>query len=311
MKVLFVIVLSVVLTACQSLRSSPPEWWTSPVADSEQWIYGAGEGYDLKQANQQALANIAGKLKTEISSSLSRRTQETNSALDDYVDRQLTSSVATVSLSHYETLNTAVIENKTLTLIRVDRAALAKEWLRQYDAIAGDVQSLLGNQQTSPFLWWLEAKGMIAKARSGDQLAALWSGVMSRAKTSQLESTLHAAIDKRKPSVQLIGDQSGINQIIRSALLEDGLRIGRCRACDVTIKYSTQFGTELLFGQSVVTMTFSGVLTDREGEVSASRWNVRASSMSGPVIGKKATLVMASEKINSEGLWKVFGIETE
>ena len=131
MRVVVAFALGLLLTACQSLKETTPDWWTSPMADSEQWIYGAGEGYGLTQANQQALANIAGKLKTEISSSLSHRTQETTVALDEYADRQLKSTVATVSLSHYETLKTAVFEGRTLTLVRVDRTALAKEWLRE------------------------------------------------------------------------------------------------------------------------------------------------------------------------------------
>ncbi|WP_133012111.1 LPP20 family lipoprotein [Marinomonas flavescens] len=310
MRFFLFLALSLLLTACQSMKESAPDWWTSPQADSEQWIYGAGEGYNLSQATQQALANIAGKLKTEISASLSRRTQETNVAMDDYVDRQLKSSVATVSLSHYETLKTAVSGNNTLTLIRVDRAALAKEWSRQYDSISGDVRGLLSDKQDNPFQWWLKAKALIPVARTGDQLAVFWSGLMNQTKNSHLEDEINFAIAKRKPSVQLIGSQTTINQAIQSSLLDEGLRIGRCRTCDITIKYSTHFNTDTLFGQSVVNMIFAGTLTDRDGEVSSARWNLRASSASGASVGKKATLIMAVQKVKSEGLWKAFGMET-
>ncbi|REG85889.1 LPP20 family lipoprotein [Marinomonas pollencensis] len=310
MRVIAILALGLLLTACQTLQPTTPDWWTSPMADSEQWIYGAGEGYSLTQANQQALANIAGKLKTEISASLSHRTQETTMALDEYADRQLKSTVATVSLSHYETLKTAIFEGKTLTLVRVDRAALAKEWLRQYDATANDVQRIIRNKSDNPFQWWLTAKALVADARSADQLAVMWSGLMSQEKTSHLEDQLNATIDKRKPSVRLSGTQSSINQAIRSSLLEDGLRLGQCRFCDVTLKYQTQFSSDTLFGQNVVNMTFVGTLTDRDGEVSTTRWQVRASSASGASAGKKATQILAVQKLKREGLWKAFGMET-
>ncbi|MGB3599347.1 MAG: LPP20 family lipoprotein [Marinomonas sp.] len=310
MRVFVFFALGLLLTACQSIKETTPDWWTSPVADSEQWIYGAGEGYNLTQANQQALANVAGKLKTEISSSLSHRTQETTQALDEYADRQLNSTVATVSLSHYETIKTAVLGTKTLTLVRVNRAALAKEWLRQYNATASDVHAVMADTRENRFQWWLKAKALIPDARSADQLAVLWSGLMNQEKASHLEDQLSAVIDKRKPSVELKGPESSINQAIRASLLDDGLRLGRCRVCDVTIRYGTQFSSDTLFGQSVVNMTFLGSLTDRDGEVSSARWQVRASSASGASVGKKATLVLAVQKLKREGLWKAFGMET-
>lgn len=314
MKSVLVLFLSLTLIACETLTGSDdrlPEWWTSPIEDSTEWLYGLGEGETLNAANQQALVNVAGKLQTKISGSLSRRTQETTVSADDYIDRKMSSEIERVSLSHFETLKIETLFHRVLTLVRVDRQALADDWLRQYQSIEADIQALLSDKQKSRFQWWMTARYLKPNALEGDRLAALISSLTSTEKVSSLTHRLEQAMNENKPTVTIKGDQSNLNQVITSELLAQGLRVSGCRRCDLIIQYNTNFSSNVLFGESVVKMDFSGTLTDGSGDFSSNHWSTSASSVSGLGVGKKATLSIAVQKIKGEGLWKVFGMETK
>lgn len=315
MKFACLLVLSVFLVACQSLTgktSSIPEWWSAPQEDTSEWLFGLGEGRTLNAANQQALANVAGKLQTNISGSLSSRTQETNISSSNYVDRRMSSEIEKVSLSNFETLKTESISGKVFTLIRVDKQALSDTWLRQYQTIENDFNSLAAKDKTKRFQWWLSAQAFKTKAAEGDRLASLISGLTETPKSSNLTQKLQLLIEKNTPSVKLSGSHPEIDRVIQSDLLAQGLRLGSCsRDCDLAIQYKTSFSSSTLFGESVVKMSFSGTLTDVSGDFSSSHWSVNASSVSGMAAGKKGTLSIATQRIKSEGLWQSFGMETK
>ncbi|MBR7889953.1 LPP20 family lipoprotein [Marinomonas sp. A79] len=314
MKIIPVLIFSIFLAACQSLGSkkeSIPEWWTTPSEDTSEWLYGFGEGRTLNVANQQALANVAGKLKTTISGSLSRRTQETNASASDYIDRQMSSEIQKVSLGHFETVRTETLSGRVLTSIRVDKKALIDAWLRQYQAIQNDLDTLLADKQKSRFQWWVAADAFSVRALEGDNLASLISGLTETEMPSNLVYQLNQAINLRAPTVMVKGPQADINRAIVSDLLSQGLRVGNCSKCDLTIEYDTTFSSLVLFGQSVVKMNFSGSLIDERGSVSSNHWVLSASSVSGMESGKKGSIFMAVQKIKSEGLWKAFGMETK
>ncbi|SHG88467.1 LPP20 lipoprotein [Marinomonas polaris DSM 16579] len=311
---LILVFLTLLLSACQSipgLEPSMPDWWVSPPEDSAKWLYGLGEGPNLNAANQQALSNIAGKLQTKISSSLSRRTQETTVSSSDYIDRQLSSEIEKVSLSHFETLKTETLSHRVMTLVRVDKEALANDWSRQLQVIENDLEKILSDKQSGRFAWWMGARSFTFRAAEGDRLASLISGLTGVDQGAQFSQQLSNAISKNKPSVIIKGDQTVINRAITAELLSQELRVGGCKKCDLVINYDTKFSSKVLFGESIVKMDFSGTLTDNSGDISSDHWSISASSVSGLDVGKKATLSMAVQKIKGEGLWKIFGMETK
>lgn len=314
MKTLCILLISFCLVACQSLgggKESIPEWWTSPAEDSSEWLYGFGEGRTLNIANQQALANVAGKLKTTISGSLSRRTQETNASASDYIDRKMSSEIQKISLGHFETVKTETLSGRVLTSIRVDKKALVDAWLRQYQTIQNELEAVISDKQKSRFQWWFAADAFSARALEGDNLASLISGLTETDMPGNLVYQLEQAINLRTPTVTVKGPQADINRAITSDLLSKGLRVGNCSKCDLTIEYDTTFSSLALFGESVVKMNFSGSLIDDRGGVSSNHWALSASSVSGMESGKKGSIYMAVQKIKSEGLWKAFGMETK
>ncbi|WP_338068570.1 ETEC_3214 domain-containing protein [Marinomonas flavescens] len=92
---------------------------------------------------------------------------------------------------------------------------------------------------------------------TSDQLVVFWFGLIGQEKTRYFVNQLNVVIDRRKPSVQLKGSESCINQVIRVSLLDESLRLSVCCVCDVTIQCSAQFSSDNLFGQSVVNMAFA------------------------------------------------------
>ncbi|WP_417537542.1 LPP20 family lipoprotein [Marinomonas sp.] len=306
--------IALMLSACQSFpgfEPSMPDWWVSPPEDNSKWLYGLGEGAHLNAANQQALSNIAGKLQTTISASLSRRTQETTISTSDYIDRQLSSEIEKVSLSHFEIVKTDTISDRVMVLVRVDKDALVNNWSRQLNTIENELAKLLANQQISRFQWWVATRHFVSRAEEGDKLASLISGLTSKNITPYLAQKLRHATSQHPLSVKIKGDRTLINRALIADLLSQGLRVDDCKKCDLIIDYDTQFSSSVLFGENIVKMDFVGTLTDGSGVVSSSHWKVSAASVSGLDVGKNATQSMAVQKIKGEGLWKVFGMETK
>lgn len=313
MKLLIIAALSLFLCACQSNPQQAfamPDWWSAPPEDSAANLYGVGEGYDLNSAVHQALANVAGKLRTNISASFSQRTQESNVAEDNYVDRKLSADTENVSLSHYETLKTANIDGRVAVLVRIDKQALADDWRRQYQQIERKINDIVLTKNHS-FMWWLQAKSSLKDATHGDQIAYWLSSLTESEVHSELQKTLSKIIKVHNPSVSFRGDHPILNRSISDVLLASGLRNDGCLSCDMKIRYRTEFSTQTLFGEDVIKLDFFGSLEDREGHKYSSHWSVNASSVSGLEGGKQATLSIAAQKIKDEGLWKSFGIATK
>lgn len=307
--------LCVLLVACQSTsshrQSDLPSWWTSPPTDSSQWLYGLGEGPTLEQANQQALANLAGKFRTTINSSLSRHTQSTYQHTIDRIERDITSNISDISLSNYETLQTQVSDQNILVLVRVNKISLANDWLSQYRTIQRAIQKTLEPDTKNLFQWWLKAQSMKSQALEGDQLAELYSTLTNTQKSSRLLNQLNQTLLQNKPMAAVKGDVPEISDTISQELVNQGINVGSCRPCDLTVSYKTYSTSEKLFGENVVQLRFEGDLKDRNYVFSSRSWNVSASSIQGSQAGIEATRFIAIEKIKGEGLWKTFGIEAK
>ncbi|MED5523655.1 MAG: LPP20 family lipoprotein [Pseudomonadota bacterium] len=310
---LYAFLLVILLASCQTTTKQPvslPSWWQTPPADSAAWIYGLGEGSQLALAQQQALANIAGKLQTQLTASLARRTQETNAQASDYVDRDLKSNTAQITLSHFETVNTAQLPTSVIVLVKVDRERLTQQWQQQYDDAASQLTSAMAvSAKHLSFQQWLDAYNLKDTARKADRLATFISSLSGQKRDSKWQVQLQHYLVKHPLSARIDGNNTLLNQSINRILVNQGVRPGRCNPCSLVASYSVSSHQNFIFNENVVTLTFHGRLTDSQGVVSENEWTVNGSSVSSKAIAERIALELAQRRIEDEGLWKAFGME--
>lgn len=303
----------VLLNGCALLAHTLPDWWQTPPNDSQQWLYGLGEGTTLDIARQQALANIAGKLQTQLSAQLSVRTQETNAAADQYADRQLRTSVTDVNLSHYQIRQTDTDpqQHRTRVLLRLDRAALAATWQRQAQNLLAQLDTA---QQRKPgetnFRWWLRARQAQETAIHADALAVLRSLLTEQNIAADQQQRLQQTIAAIPMTINVTGNNTQIKQQLTNVLNAMGLQPGHCERCQLSVWYETRISDSKLFDEQVATLTFHGKLLDRKGVVAETRWTVQGSSISDRNIAHKAASTIAAQKIKNEGLFTAFGLSS-
>ena len=306
------LVFCLIVAGCQSNpvnNDAQPNWWLSPPQDNEQWLYGLGEGYSLEAANQQALANLAGKLRTNISTTLSRRTQETNYAADDLIDRQVSSKIAEIPLSNYETFKTKTLNNTTITIVRVNKQSLANDWLRQHKAISEEIKNASSSISSNRFKWWIETKSLMKEAIEADHLAEFYTALSGEEIKSTLTKELANILQNKKPSAFIKGKDNAINREIRSQLISEGIQVNKCNKCDLTLSYKMTYSSEVLFGENISKLSFSSFIINDGDVVTSNLWQFKASSVQDSKASRKATAYMALQKIKKEGLWKTFGME--
>ncbi|MFM2480988.1 hypothetical protein [Celerinatantimonas sp. YJH-8] len=305
----------VVLSGCSSLFSAKiPDWWTHTPVDSEQWMYGVGEGANADIAQQQALTYIAGKLKTRVSSQLSVKTTETNTYYAQYAERNIRSSIQNTDLSHFQIQERVVDSSAHITrvLIRLDRQALAQAWRNQYQELSQKVtQARQREAAQSLFAWWMNARATLPVAQQADVLALQLGALLNRKSTSNLWTDLQQLIRQTPIQVGVDGDNSAISQQVTDLLNQQELRVVRCSSCDLKLSYHTKVDYQKIFDQQVATLEFYGELKDAHGLVSQQHWIVQGSSITNTSFAYKAASAKAAEYIQKHGLWKSFGLDQD
>ncbi|MBM7456971.1 hypothetical protein HNR62_002873 [Oceanisphaera litoralis] len=318
MRLLIAMLLSAGLLGCATTSSntpaySAPDWWLNPPLDSQDALYGSGEGFSLEQARQAALNNIAGKLSTQISSSLSRHSQQVNARSSDTVDRQVRSYVAQINLSNFERLKTEQLDKRVFVLIKVDRLALIRRWQEELRQQRMQVEQVLADSRSrSRFTWWLKANSLIGLAKKADDTSLLLLALTpDKSETADLQEKLHRAIQdgSQKISTRIRGDRPSLTDSIKVQVTNEGLSYDDCRrSCDLELRYRTDIRYLNVFDETVAKLQFHGQVFDTKGELSEVRWEISGASISGPEGAKRSVIALAKNKIEEEGIWSAFAV---
>lgn len=117
-------------------NSDLPDWVETPPTDNASAIYGIGTGPDLDSAKKQALADVAGKLSTRISSEIKIYQKMVNGKVDDSFQSTVSASTEGIELSHYQVEHSARINDEFWVLLAVslpEFIALKKQQLLEVD----------------------------------------------------------------------------------------------------------------------------------------------------------------------------------
>lgn len=307
------LVFAILLGGCSMMETSShqslPAWWVNAPRDNATWLYGLGEGQNLHQARQQALATIAGKLTTKVSSQLRVRNIETTHNYTQYVDRNTQSIVEDVNLSHYQVASTVSSPKITRVLVKLNRVQLAQSWKTQYQqwvhTLAKQSQHISGQ---SIFRWWLTARSLLPLAAKIDRQALLYQALTGQTLVHDHRVQLETTIAHIPLTVRVQGQNDTLRQHIIDSLSQMGLTAQSCNVCQLVISFKPQFTDEKIFDQQVATLDFYGQLRDQTGIVSKNHWVVQGASITSKAYAQRAAAIQGVQQMKKMGLWKSFGL---
>ncbi|NWN91963.1 LPP20 family lipoprotein [Marinobacter adhaerens] len=324
---LIIFLLSFVLTGCATSNSASgvlPEWVLSPPEDTESTIYGVGEGVALRGARDDALAVIAGKLETRVTSDVQTETVLADGQETSKTRNRVRTTTDSLKLSEFRTVNSAQAGNRLFVLLSVNRQTLVDSFLKDIDQLGRDIEARLADAESSTRVKYLyrltlarsqitEAIDKILLVQSAGQSDSLRQRALARYQSlleegERMQQSLNLAVTWDPYT-------SGVGEKLLTMLLELGLRAEAGRPgghYDGVIAVTGAPSEREMFNEYHVQLKTMISLQDSKGnEISSARYNAAASSLTSFNLALKTTNRLVAEDIRERGIWRALNMHEE
>lgn len=280
------------------------DWWQIPPADTDSAIYGLGEGQTLALAQQQALADISGKLSTRVTASLERVTQDTGVAYNDTVRRQINSATNNTELSHFQLLKSTQQDNRVFALIELDRTKLADMWRMQLNTQRNKLQPLVTRNTISNFNQWLEVSQALNEAASTRNLSLQLFALDGTAPAADLHHQLMQILTRQPLGIAVQGAKPKLTQALQQQLNLPGLSLCR-HNCPLTLSYEYSAEHDTMFGEFVSDTTVLIKLQQQTMLLASQELSALVTSVASYKSADAGSLSNIINQIEQRSLWQL------
>lgn len=280
------------LLANTSLLQQPP-------TDTEQYLYALGEGFTAEQARNAALAELAARLNTRISSSFQRNVQDVNGLSADRISAQIHAQSAQTELAHFEIIARDTTKQGTdKLLIRLDRAKLANHWQFRMQQNNSEIVSFMHQGPLTSLTQWHQAKRLLNTAEQSSQLSFLLFALIGQAPGPDIYQALQQHLAQHQLAIQVTGRVTTINRALELALSQQGLAICQ-RQCREQISYQLLSEDSRAFGEFINRLTLELTLTQHNQAALRKSIQVQASSVSNAERARALALSQLEQRLSS------------
>ncbi|TYC58028.1 hypothetical protein FMN52_15935 [Marinobacter sp. BW6] len=298
-----------------------PEWVLNPPADNAITIYGVGEGEALRTARDDALAVIAGKLETRVSSDVLTETRLENGREESRTRNRVRTTTEALELSEYQTENSAQVASRLFVLLSVKRQALVTSTLNDLNRLDSEIEARLSDSDNSSRLKRLYrltlAKALISEAL--DKVLLVQSVSQSSALKQQRLTHYQSLLDERERLQQNLTlavswdrNTPEIGERVLTMLLELGLHAEADKSgarYDGRIVISGVPAKREIFDEYHVQLDTVVALEDNQGsEISSARYQAAASSLSDHESAQKTANRQIAEEVQERGVWRALNM---
>lgn len=319
------LLISVLLTGCAT-TSTPqpqliviPEWVKNPPSDNAEFMYGIGEGYNVKNAQQNALKDIAGKIATNINSQTEDRVQLTNGRTDRSFNQKVNTSIADIKLTDYEVVKTEQQQSQVYMLVAMSRSAFITDKKNTLNDINVKIdQELKGVSNKSQVEKLFHYNSAIQLANQARPLLALLRTVDPSYNVDKYVERYNALDDKerviasktsfhinRNPKLDLVSNQ------IKKALQTNGFKVSSSSRSSGKITLNGTTKEADLFGNKNVVIEFSITLETSSGKfLSRKDYRLNGSSATDYTTAKQRALNTLTAKLSSKSdVYSLLGLQ--
>lgn len=260
-RILLILFFSGLVTTISKLAYAElPEWILFPPS-SDTELYAIGEGKSLQQANDIALKNILGQLRTRVSGGFSQRQILNNDAFAEYINQSVSSSIESLPISQYKKLNNHQEKDTFFSLISVEKQQLADTFRSELTSNFYKLGKSLREQATvaSKLEWWVRNKPALLEQFATNVRYIEILDVLSQPtdKYKSLLNTTEAQLADIQSSVCLFvlpHEQENLRLAFRQKIIGLGLNADN-QQCEFTIQLFDNVKVQELFNQHVASLS--------------------------------------------------------
>lgn len=281
-------------------------WWQSPPPDTEFYLYGLGEGHSLALAQQQALADISGKLSTQVSASLDRVTQDTGIAYNDNVRRQINSEVSKTELSQFQLLKSQQDRNSVIALVQLDRQKLAAIWQQQLVEQQTKLAALLAKPIRN-FNQWKAVHFALPDAVKARNLSVQLFALDGTKPQTDIHYQLLQHLAHQPLTINVVGNKPKLSRAIQEQFAVPGLTSCRIN-CQLTISYEIDTQHDSLFGEYVSDSTVLLKLNEGNKLLANAELTAQITSVASYKSADEGAISVIINQMQQNNFWPLFGI---
>lgn len=283
------------------------QWWQNPPADNEQYIYGLGQGNTLAEAQQQALADISGKLSTSISASLDRVTQDTGIAYNDSIRRQIRSEVKDTELSQFQLINSRKEKSQTTALLQLDRQKLATLWRNQISEATSKLTPLLQAKAITNYQQWAELKKSLASAEQSRNLSIKLFALNGTRPGPDMHHAIEQLLRKHPMRVAVKGSLPQLNRALLQQFNQSGF-VSCSSNCNLTISYQHSTTHDLVFGEYLSSLNVIYEVYEQQSLIATSEKNAQVTSISSHKSADEGSVATVVKDLQKRGIFQAVGL---
>jgi DNA-directed RNA polymerase subunit F len=288
-----ILVIFVYLLTAPPCFAALPDWVLHP-PNSDTELFAIGDGNTLQQANNNALKNILGQLRTRISSSFNQQQTLTNNAFAEYINQSISSSIENLPISQYSQLKNHQEGGTFYSLVSVEKAQLTATFMSEINNNTYELNKQLtpNTNAGSQLEWWMDNRENLLSLYSTNlrYLNILNLLDYDTQKASQDMAKIEAQLSAKKQANCLYIQPHNNNELrlaLRKAIVANDIPADNSH-CGNTLVLEDTVQQRKLFGQYVATLTLNIEYQLNNNPVSTQTVIETGKSMSGESIARKA-----------------------
>ena len=277
-------ILICLLLCCEAAHAELPEWILFPPS-SDTALFAIGEGNTLQQANDVALKNILGQLRTHISGGFSQRQSLVNDAFAEYINQSVSSSIESLPISQYNKLKNHQEGDTFFSLVSVDKKQLADTFRSELTSNFYQLQKSLKTTNTaaSKLEWWVANRATLLEQFGTNVRYIEILDLLSQptSKYTQLLNSTEGQLADIQQSVCLYvlpHANENLRLAFRRQIVDMGLSADNAQ-CEYTLALQDQLQQRELFGQHVASLALDIRLQQRKQSIASEIVNETGRSM--------------------------------
>ena len=326
LKYLYISILSITIvlaSGCLTVPAAPaqppiPDWLQTPPSDSKKHIYGIGEGFNLDEAKQSALRDIAGKLATNVSSNSESKASDHDGKSSRYFRQKVNTFIKDTKLSSYETIKAVQQQGQFYVLVAMSREKFVKENQARLDDISEQIQAYLSGVSSKNNLLQLvnynkvlklslQAKDLLALMRVTDSSFDEKPYLSAYLSYQQKEKAL---TEKTQFSLKPTQAMKPLSLQIKKTLQMSGFQVDTSKEADSVIEVVGVVTRNEIFSTKNVSIKFEILVkTNTNQLIKSSRYHLNGSSTSSFAMARDGALNQFTAKIRSKtDIYKLLGM---
>ncbi|RDV24760.1 hypothetical protein DXV75_11815 [Alteromonas aestuariivivens] len=283
-----------------------PDWITAP-PHNEHELFGIGEGHNLEQAQNAALKNIMGQLRTHISGSYSQEQQLVNDQFSERINQSVSSSIEQLPISQYKKLNNHQQGSSFYALVSVEKALLADTLAKQVETNLKKSSDTIDEKQLSGsgLEWWMKNRqSLLSQYASNNrylEILALMGAEQKSLTTRQAKLGETIKATREQACLYVAGHpNSDLRLAFRNQIVESGIAADNPN-CPYNLKLEDTTQARMLFNQHTVTLSLNVLLTQNNRPISNQNIVQTGKSVTSQDMAEKAAYSIIVGRVRQEG----------